>query len=66
MACLAVIRAQLGEDGGRRSLRAALERLKVCYVGEAQLLTADPALRSFFDLDTPQDLAAVRRIDCGE
>ena len=60
VACLAVIRALLDEDGGRRSLRAALERLNVCYVGEAQLIAADPALRSFFDLDTPQDLATAQ------
>ena len=62
--CLAVIRVLLAADGGRRSLRAALERLNVCYVDESQLLIADPELRSFFDLDTPQDLAAARRIDC--
>ena len=65
-ACLAIVRAQLGEDGGRRSLRAVLERLNVCYVDEPDLLGADPRLRSFFDLDTPQDLAAAKRIDCGE
>ena len=61
--CLAVVRALLDADGGRRSLRAALEQLNVCYVGESQLLTADRRLRSFFDLDTPQDLATARRID---
>ena len=65
-ACLAIVRAQLGEDGGKRSLRAALDRLNVCYVDEPDLLGADPRLRSFFDLDTPQDLAAAKRIDYGE
>lgn len=64
--CLTVVRALLEADDGRRSLRAALERLNVCYVDEPQLLTADPRLRSFFDLDTPQDLATAKRIDCGE
>ena len=54
--CLATIRALLDETHGKRSLRAALDRLDVCYVGEAELLAADPGLRSFFDLDTPQDL----------
>lgn len=65
--CLAPVRALLAEAavsgrGGKRSLRAALERLNVCYVGESDLLAADPGLRSFFDLDTPQDLAAARSI----
>jgi len=55
--CLATVRALLDEtQGGKRSLRAALNRLDVCYVDDSQLLAADPGLRSFFDLDTPQDL----------
>ena len=54
------IRALLAGEG-KRSLRAALERLNVCYVGESELLAADPGLRSFFDLDTPDDLAAARQ-----
>ena len=54
--CLAVVRALLDAGEGRRSLRAALDRLNVCYVGEAELLAVDPGRRSFIDLDTPQDL----------
>ena len=54
---LSAIQAQL-QCAGKRSLRAALERLQVRYVDEAQLQEADPDLHSFFDLDTPQDLAA--------
>ncbi len=50
------IRAHL-TSGGKNSLRAVLEQLQVRYVDESELLTADPALRSFFDLDTPQDWA---------
>jgi len=46
---------------GKRSLRLALESLRVCYVDERELLAVDPGLRSFFDLDTPQDLAAARQ-----
>ena len=61
--CLATVRALLDADDGQRSLRAALDRLNVCYVGESDLLAADPGRRSFFDLDTPQDLAAARLID---
>lgn len=57
---LAVIQGLLA-GGGKRSLRAALERLNVCYVDESELRAADPGLRSFFDLDTPQDLAQARQ-----
>ena len=57
--CLTPFRAQL-EGNGKRSLRAALEPLNVRYVDEADLLAADPGLRSFFDLDTPQDVATAR------
>jgi molybdopterin molybdotransferase len=58
--CLEPIRSML-EAGGGRGLRAALGPLNVCYVDESELLAADPGLRSFFDLDTPQDVAAARR-----
>ena len=58
--CLPVMRDNLaGQDG---SLRGLLKRLDVCYVDEAELLQADPALRSFFDLDTPQDIAAAMKM----
>ena len=63
VSCLETIRALIDADDGQRSLRAALDRLNVCYVGESDLLAADPGRRSFFDLDTPQDLAAAQRID---
>lgn len=54
--CVAELRACLA--GGDRSLRGALQRLDVRYVDEAELSAADPMMRSFVDLDTPQDLAA--------
>jgi molybdopterin-guanine dinucleotide biosynthesis protein A len=58
--CLPVMLDNLaGQDG---SLRGVLKRLDVCYVDEAELLQADPALRSFFDLDTPQDIAAAMKM----
>jgi molybdopterin-guanine dinucleotide biosynthesis protein A len=58
--CLGAIRAHLA--GGRKnSLRAVLEQLQIRYVGETELLKADPALCSFFDLDTPQDVAIAMR-----
>jgi hypothetical protein len=34
--------------------------LRVRYVDESELLKVDPALRSFFDLDTPQDVTTAR------
>jgi molybdopterin-guanine dinucleotide biosynthesis protein A len=58
--CLAVLRGHLA-GGGKNSLRAVLEQLRVRYVNEPDLLQADPALRSFFDLDTPQDVATAMR-----
>ncbi len=57
--CLDAIRAHL-DSGGKNSLRAVLEKLEVCYVDEAEMLAADPGLRSFFDLDTPQDVARAK------
>ncbi|MGA9665148.1 MAG: molybdenum cofactor guanylyltransferase [Gallionella sp.] len=55
--CLDTIHAHLA-GGGKNSLRAVLEKLQVRYVDEAEMLKSDPGLRSFFDLDTPQDVAA--------
>ncbi len=46
---------------GDRSLRGMLQKLDVRYVHEAELREADPGLRSFFDLDTPQDYQAALR-----
>lgn len=60
--CLEVIRAHL-DSGGKNSLQAVLERLDVCYVDEAEMLAVDPGLRSFFDLDTPQDVALAKYIE---
>jgi len=58
--CREVIRAHL-DSGGKNSLQAVLGRLDVCYVDEAEMLAADPGLRSFFDLDTPQDVVRAKR-----
>jgi molybdenum cofactor guanylyltransferase len=52
--CLASMRESLAMHD--KSLRGALQMLHVCYVDEAGLLDTDPQLRSFFDLDTPQDV----------
>jgi len=58
--CLQALQLLLGASG-QHSFRALLERLRVCHVDEAQLLAADPQLRSFFDLDTPEDVAAAQK-----
>jgi molybdopterin-guanine dinucleotide biosynthesis protein A len=59
--CLVDVRACL-LGNGKHSFRALLDKIQVVYVSEAQLEDVDPELRSFFDLDTPQDLArAVNR-----
>ena len=57
--CLPVARDCI-KGSGKHSLRELLERLQVCYVNEAELLKADPTLASFFDLDTPQDMATAK------
>ena len=54
--CLDIVESILNGNG-KHSLRALLERLQVRYVSEEQMLAVDPQLRSFFDLDTPQDVA---------
>jgi molybdopterin-guanine dinucleotide biosynthesis protein A len=41
---------------GKHSFRALLDKIRVCYVSEEQMQAVDPQLRSFFDLDTPQDV----------
>ena len=54
-ACLDVMRESLAAQ--QKSLRVVLQQLQVRYVPEAEILDADPGMRSFFDLDTPQDFA---------
>ena len=56
--CIAVMRASLAL--GDKSLLSAIRNLHVCYVNETQMQRTDPQLRSFFDLDTPEDLIAAQ------
>ncbi len=58
--CVAIMRASLAQ--GDKSLLGALKQLHVCYVDEGELQRTDPQLRSFFDLDTPQDVARAAKI----
>lgn len=53
--CLAPMRASLAAQ--QKSLCGALKALDVRFVDEAGVREADPQMRSFFDLDTPQDVA---------
>jgi molybdopterin-guanine dinucleotide biosynthesis protein A len=43
----------------RRSMTRLLDELTVEYVGEEALRQIDPALRSFRDVDTPEEWAAI-------
>lgn len=56
--CLATLCASLAAQ--QKGLRGVLQQLDVRYVNEAEMLKADPQLRSFFDLDTPQDVEAAK------
>ncbi len=58
--CVTVMRKCLAAQ--QKSLRVVLQQLQVRYVPETELLDADPGLRSFFDLDTPQDFATALNI----
>lgn len=59
-AALPTMRAMLAT--GEKRVRTVLEQLDVRYVNEAELRDHDPQFRSFFDLDTPQDLIAAREL----
>jgi molybdopterin-guanine dinucleotide biosynthesis protein A len=59
-ACLPVLRQSLAR--GNKSIIGALKSLDVRYVGADELLPFDSQLRSFFDLDTPQDVALAERM----
>jgi molybdopterin-guanine dinucleotide biosynthesis protein A len=47
---------------GRRALRDLLAAAVVSIVPEAEVRQADPDLRSFLDLDTPEDLLHAKRL----
>ena len=55
----AVVAGEILAGSGKHSMRALLSKLEVCYVGEEELRSVDSELRSFIDLDTPEDVAAV-------
>lgn len=55
ISCIPVMRATLSL--GDKSLSGAIRNLDVSYVDEVQMQKSDAELRSFIDLDTPQDWA---------
>ncbi len=59
-ACIPLLRASFSL--GNKSLYGAISNLNACYVDEAELIKVDPQLRSFFDLDTPQDFARAKQM----
>lgn len=59
--CIPLMRASLSL--GDKSLSGAISHLNASYVDEAQMLRTDSQLRSFFDLDTPQDWATAQRME---
>ncbi len=57
-ACLSVIEARLA--AGERAVHAIFERVRTTWLDEPSLRAVDPALRSFTNVNTPEDL---RRIE---
>ncbi len=52
-------------EAGKHSLRNVLDALEVCWVDESSLRVSDPGLRSFVDLDTPEDFSLIQRANPG-
>ncbi len=59
-ACRAAISRALAR--GERRMISFLDDLRVRQVGEDELRAFDPELRSFFNINTPEDLAEAQRI----
>ena len=62
--CRAAIRAVL-ESGGRRMI-SFLDDIDTVRIDEAEIRQIDPDIRSFFNVNTPDDLAEARRIAAGD
>jgi len=58
--CRTAVRAAL--EQGRRRMIAFLDDVRTLMVDESDLRPYDPALRSFFNVNTPDDLAAARAL----
>ena len=53
-------------DQGRRRMIAFLDDVRTLIVDESDLRPYDPALRSFFNVNTPEDLALARGLDAAD
>lgn len=65
--CLSVISRRI--DEGRRGIVSLLKEedsLNVRFVEEEELREADPGLKSFFDIDTPEELAELASTKSGK
>ncbi len=60
-ACLPAFRQEL--EAGRGQIRGILPRVRVKYVEEAQIDRLDPEHRSFFNVNTPEELEQARTIE---
>ena len=58
--CLPAITARLA--AGARRVISFMPDVRTCYVDEAALRAIDPELRSFVNVNTPEEWAAVREV----
>jgi molybdopterin-guanine dinucleotide biosynthesis protein A len=61
--CRAAVRTAL--EAGRRRMIAFLDDVDTRAVDEAEVRKLDPALRTFFNVNTPEELAEARQIAAG-
>lgn len=59
--CRAAVKSAL--EQGRRRMIAFLDDVRTLMVDESDIRPYDPALRSFFNVNTPEDLALARGLD---
>lgn len=57
---LPIVRSHL--DSRRLSMRSLLKDLRVCWVDEADIRPLDPELRSFINVNTPEDWDTIRTL----
>jgi molybdopterin-guanine dinucleotide biosynthesis protein A len=63
VACLSAIRESLA--AGQQRLIAFLDRVRVLYLDEQELIRIDSELRSFFNTNTPEELEQARALAGG-
>ena len=58
--CLEAIKSSI--DGGRRKVISFFDEVDIRFVERAEVEKFDPKLKSFFNINTPQDLAEAERL----